>query len=256
MKFYIFRLAKKALFFYDMICRKIYQQGDSMKKILLAVFFSLSLCVPALAGMNSDFKDHFNTSGFAAYNQDISTMIGMADFHTGKGTSFPGFDVGATVSAVKTSDDSFSKEDYQYIPFITAETQIPILGIGMAARGTSYNDFESIGGGLKWNGNIALIHLSAAAFYDRYKTDYYQGNHYSASASASVNVLFFTPYVGIGYDYSDMETKNMVHHSTDDDAVRYTAGVNFHPLPLLYVYGAYTYTKNNQGFQGGVGIHF
>lgn len=227
-----------------------------MKKLLLAVLFAFA-ATPLFAGMNSDFSGSFNTSGFADYNRDISTLIGQADFHTGKGVSFPGFDVGASVSTVKTSDGSFSEDDYQYLPFITAETQIPILGMGVALRGTSYDDFQSIGGGLKWHGSLALINLSASAFYDRYKTDYYDGNHYSASASASVNVLFLTPYVGVGYDYSEMETKNyLAGHKTDDGVVRYTAGVNFHPLPLVYVYGAYTYTKYNHGFQGGVGINF
>ncbi len=230
--------------------------GGLMKKLLLAVLFAFA-ATPLFAGMNSDFSGSFNTSGFADYNRDISTLIGQADFHTGKGVSFPGFDVGASVSTVKTSDGSFSGDDYQYLPFITAETQIPILGMGVAARGTSYDDFQSIGAGLKWHGSLALINLSASAFYDRYKTDYYDGNHYSASASASVNVLFLTPYVGIGYDYSEMETKNyLAGHKTDDGVVRYTAGVNFHPLPLIYVYGAYTYTKYNHGFQGGLGINF
>ena len=228
-----------------------------MKKIILVALLGLAFSVPAFAGMNSDFKAHFDAAGFSQYNHDISTMIGMADFHTGKGTSFPGFDIGATVSAVKTASDNFSHEDYFYAPFITAETQIPILGMGVAARGTSYNDFQSIGGGLKWNGSLALVNFSAGLFYDRYQTDYYEGDHVSASASASINLLFLTPYIGVGYDYSEMETKNLpTHHKTDDDAVRYTAGVNFHPLPLFYVYGAYTYTKNSQGFQGGVGVHF
>lgn len=232
--------------------------GGRMKKLLLVVLFAFA-ATPLFAGMNSDFSHNFSAGGFADYNRDISTLIGQADFHTGKGISFPGFDVGASVSAVKTSDDSFSKEDYQYTPFITAETQIPILGMGVAVRGTSYDDFQSFGGGLKWHGSLALINLSASAFYDRYKTDYYDGNHYSASAAASVNVLFLTPYVGIGYDYSEMETRNMgllSGQKTDDGVVRYTAGVNFHPLPLIYVYGAYTYTKYNQGFQGGLGINF
>ena len=81
----------------------------------------------------------------------------------------------------------------------------------------------------------------------------------AASASASVNVLFFTPYVGVGYDYSSLKVKDMGAASgqkSDDGTVRYTAGVNFHPLPLVYVYGAYTYTKYSQGFQGGVGLNF
>ena len=226
-----------------------------MKKLWLAVLFAFA-ATPLFAGMNSDFVSSFNAGGFADYNRDISTLIGQADFHTGKGITFPGFDVGASVSAVKTSSDSVS-EEYQYLPFITAETQIPILGMGVAARGTSYDDFQSIGAGLKWHGSLALINLSASAFYDRYKTDYYDGNHYSASASASVNVLFLTPYVGVGYDYSEMETKNLgPSQKTDDGVMRYTAGVNFHPLPLIYVYGAYTYTKYNHGFQGGLGINF
>ncbi len=232
-----------------------------MKKILFAVLFAFAFALPARADMNTDFKDNFSVAGFADYNRDVSTMIGLADFHTGKGVTFPGFDIGASVSAVKTSDDTFSKEDYFYAPFITAETQLPILGMGIAARGTSYDGFKSIGGGLKWHGNIALINLAASAFYDRYTADYYEGNHYSASASASVNLLFLTPYVGIGYDYSEMKTTEVLNSiasgtKADDGVVRYTAGVNFHPIPLFYIYGAYTYTKYNQGFQGGVGIHF
>ena len=131
------------------------------------------------------------------------------------------------------------------------------MGIGIAARGTSYNDFESLGGGLKWTGNVATIHLAAGLFYDRFKTDYYDGDHFSASASASLDLVVLTPYIGIGYDYSEMETKHfLTNHKTDDDAVRYTAGVNIHPFPFVYLYGAYTYTKNSQGVQGGVGIHF
>lgn len=230
-----------------------------MKKLTLAVLFALSFTLPASASMNSDFKDHFRGQALADYNRDVSTMIGLADFHTGRGTTFPGFDVGASVSAVKTSSDNFSDEDYLYVPFITAETQLPVFGLGVAARGTSYDGFKSVGGGLKWHASLALINLSASAFYDRYGTDYYDGNHYSVSASASLNVLFLTPYVGVGYDYSELKVKDMGSFSgekADNGTVRYTAGVNFHPLPLVYVYGAYTYTKYNHGFQGGVGLNF
>ncbi len=211
-----------------------------MKKLFFAALFVFAFTLPASASMNSDFADHFNVSGLADYNRDLSTMMGMADFHTGRGTTFPGFDIGVSVSAVKTSADNFTSEDYFYAPFITAETQLPILGLGVALRGTQYDGFKSLGGGLKWHGSLALINLSAAAFYDHYGTDYYDGNHYSLSASASVNILFLTPYVGIGYDYSELTTKGAFSgEKTDDGVVRYTAGVNFHPLPLFYVYGAY-----------------
>lgn len=230
-----------------------------MRKQLLVLFVLLSFALPASASMGSDFKDHYTGNNLAAYNRDVSAMIGLADFHTGKGTVFPGFDVGATMTAVKTTNDNFSDKSYFYAPFIMAETELPILGLGVAARGTSYDGFESLGGGLKWHQTVAVVNLSAAAFYDRYSTDYYQGNHYSASASASVNVLFATPYVGIGYDYSQLKVKSLGAFSGDksnDGVVRYTAGVNLHPIPFVYLYGAYTYTKYNHGFQGGIGLNF
>ncbi len=230
-----------------------------MKKTLLALLVVSFFALPVSASMDSDFRDHFNVDTLADYNRDLATLMGQADFHTGKGTVFPGFDIGATVAAVKTSNDNFSSKDYFYAPYITAETQLPILGLGVAVRGTSYDGFSSIGGGLKWHQSIALINLSASVFYDRYGTDYYDGNHYSASASASTNLLFFTPYIGVGYDYSTLKVKDMGPASgktSYDDVVRYTAGINAQPIPFFYVYGAYTYSKYNHGFQGGVGLNF
>ena len=226
-----------------------------MKKLILVCLLTLSFALPASASMSSDFKDNYRENGLSAYNRDLAALLGQADFHTGKGTTFPGFDIGATFTSVKTSSDNFSKKDYFAAPFIMAETELPFLGMGVAVRGTSYDGLDSIGGGLKWHQTVAIVNLSAAAFYDHYKTDYYDGNHYSASASASVNVLFATPYIGIGYDYSSLKVKD-IHKKSDDDLLRYTAGVNLHPLPLFYVYGAYTYSKYNHGFQGGVGINF
>lgn len=230
-----------------------------MKKLMIILFALSFLALPVRADMNSDFRDHFDIDALASYNRDLAILMGQADFHTGKATTFPGFDIGGTMAAVRTSSDNFSSEDYFYAPFITAETQLPILNLGIAARGTTYNGFKSIGGGLKWHQTIAVVNLSAAVFYDRYTADYYEGDHYSASASASTSLLIFTPYIGVGYDYSSLKLKDMGALSgkkSDDDVIRYTAGVNVHPIPFLYVYGAYTYSKYNHGFQGGIGLNF
>lgn len=232
-----------------------------MKKI-----FATLLSVFALAGSVSaadiaeDFRAHFNASSdLAAYNKDINTMIGIADFHTGRGATFPGFDIGATMSAVKpSSSNNISSEDYLYTGFLSAETTIPVVGLGVVVRGTDMNGFESLGGGLKYNFSLLeTVHFALGAFYDRGKTDWYTTDHYSASASASVNVLFLTPYVGVGYDYGELETRGFAaNRSTSDGAARYTAGVNFTPFPFVYVFAAYTKTSGNEGFQGGLGLNF
>lgn len=174
-----------------------------MKKLLalLVAFFTLAGYASA-ANIADDFRAHYSAaSDLSAYNKDINAMIGVADFHTGKGTTFPGFDIGATLSAVKPSDkNNITTDDYLYAGFITAETKIPVLDLGVVVRGTDMNGFQSLGGGLKYHYNLFdTIHLSLAGFYDRGKTDWYTTDHYSASAVASMNVLFFTPYVGVGY---------------------------------------------------------
>ncbi len=232
-----------------------------MKK-LLAVLVGVFCLTGAAAASNiaDDFHAHYSAaSDLAAYNKDINALIGLADFHTGKGTTFPGFDIGATLSAVKpSSNNNISSDDYLYAGFITAETKIPVLNLGVVLRGTDSNGFQSLGGGLKYNfGLFDTINISLGGFYDRGSTDWYTTDHYSLSAVASMNVLFLTPYVGIGYDYGELKTKDLwPSRSTSDGDMRYTAGVNLKPFPFVYVFAAYTKTSSSHGLQGGVGLNF
>lgn len=233
-----------------------------MKKVLVAVL-SLLFPVATLASTNisDDFRDHYNaaTSNLSAYNKDINTLIGINDFHTGRATSFPGFDIGATIGGVKVgSDNNISSEDYLVTPFITAETLVPVINTTIAIRGAAGNGFESYGVGIKYDYNVLqLFDVTLAGFYDRAQTDWYRTDHLSFSAVASVSLLMFTPYLGVGYDYGDLSTRNFAtNRSTSDDAARWTAGVRVTPFPFLYVFGAYTQTASNQGFQGGIGFNF
>ena len=233
-----------------------------MKKTLSVVCSMILFPVALWASTNisDDFRDHYTaTSNISAYNKDINTLIGLHDFHTGKATSFPGFDIGATFGGVKVgSHNDISSENYIFAPFITGETFIPVVNTTLAVRGTAFNGFESIGAGLKYNYNVLeLFDVTLAGFYDRAQTDWYTDNHLSFSAVASATLLVFTPYLGVGYDYGDFSTHKMaVNRSTSDEAGRWTAGVRVTPFPFLYVFGAYTKTSSNHGFQGGIGLNF
>ena len=232
-----------------------------MKKLFITLCSTLMLAVSASASGNiaHDFYNNYDTgTNLAAYNKDISTLIGLSDFHTGQATTFPGFDIGASYSAVKVSKhNDFSSKDYLTTGFLRAETYIPVVGITVALRGTDFNGLESIGGGLKYSYNfLEIAHLSLSGFYDRAKTDYYTLDHYSASAVVSASLPIVTPYAGIGYDYGDFSVRRIGNRSTSDGSMRYTAGVNLHPFPFIYVFGAYTKTSGNEGFNGGIGINF
>ena len=211
-----------------------------MKKLLTFLFALFVLTgYSAAANIADDFRAHYSAStDLSAYNKDINAMIGLADFHTGKGTTFPGFDVGASFAAIKpSSKNTITSDDYLYVGFLSAETKIPVVNLGVVVRGTDMNGFSSLGGGLKYNfGLFDTIHVSVAGFYDRGQTVWYTTDHYSASAVASMNVLFLTPYVGLGYDYGELKTKDVLpERSTKDGALRYTVGVNMKPFPFVYV---------------------
>ena len=234
-----------------------------MKKLLFTLLGMFLMAEIAVASTNisDDFVAGYAgaASNLSTYNKDINTMIGLTDFHTGKATSFPGFDIGGTFTAVKVGkDNNISSEDYLMTGFLRAETFIPVANITATVRGTNFNGFESIGGGIKYTYTLLdLVHFSVSGFYDRAKTDWYTADHYSASAVASTSVVFFTPYVGVGYDYGELNTRHFAtNRSTSDGALRYTAGVNVHPFPFVYLFAAYTKTAANDGFNGGLGISF
>ena len=233
-----------------------------MKKLafLLTVLLAAPLC--ALADdMGDDFHKHYvpGKSNLKAYNKDLNGLVGMVDFHTGKGGAFPSISLGANVSVFKpSSDNDISSDSYTVLPFLVAETKLPYLGIGVVARGTSINGYRSLGGGLTYQMTlIEFLNLSFGAFYDNGRTDWYTNDHYSASAIASMDVLFLTPYVGVGYDYGKLKTRRYPHNSSVSDGTpRGMIGVNIHPFPLLTGFVAYTLTKDSHGFTGGVGVSF
>ncbi len=233
-----------------------------MKKltILLAALLAAPLFVLA-DDMGDDFHKHYvpGKSDLKAYNRDVSGIVGMVDFNTGRPKAFPGVNLGASVSVFKpSSDNDISSDSYTVLPFLIAETKIPYINVGVVARGTAVNGYRSVGGGLTYNMTlIEFLNVSLGAFYDNGRTDWYTQDHYSASAIASTNVLIFTPYLGIGYDYGRLKTRGYTHNeSVSDGTPRGMVGVNISPLPLLTGFVAYTITKDSHGFTGGLGLSF
>ncbi|MBP5429316.1 MAG: hypothetical protein J6Y25_00275 [Elusimicrobiaceae bacterium] len=232
-----------------------------MKKLIYLLAVLLAAPLAYADNMGDDFHDHYvkGKSNLKAYNQDLNGLVGMVDFHTGRGGYFPAVNLGANVSVFKPShDNNISSDSYTVLPFLIAETKIPVLDLGVVARGTSVNGYRSIGGGLTYRMNVVeVINLSFGAFYDNGRTDWYRNDHYSASAIASVDVLFFTPYVGVGYDYGKIKTHGYAdNESASSGTPRGMVGINLHPFPLLTGFVAYTVTKDSHGFTGGLGLSF
>lgn len=233
-----------------------------MKKLLSVLFVVLLGVVLASAkNMGDDFHDHYTAnSNLSAYNRDLTSMVGMVDFQSGSGSSFWAVNVGGNVNVLKPSSaNDISSDSYIVLPFITAETRIPFLGLGVLARGTDANGYRSIGGGLTYQMDvIELLHLSFGAYYDNGRTDWYTHDHYSASAVASMSVLVFTPYIGVGYDIGHIKTRGFgdANRSDTDSTPRAMVGADITPFPFFSGFVAYTVTKDSHGFTGGLGFSF
>ncbi len=233
-----------------------------MKKLfyVLALLALAPLAADA-RNIGDDFHDHYRpgVSNLKAYNRDLNGLVGMVDFHTGRAKNFPGVNLGANLSVFKrSSNNDISSDSYTVLPFLVAETKIPVINVGVVARGTDVSGYRSLGGGLTYQLSLLeFLNLSFGAFYDNGRTDWYKNDHYSASAIASTNVLFLTPYIGVGYDYGKLKTRGYTHNeSASNGTPRGMVGVNVHPFPLLTGFVAYTLTKDSHGFTGGLGVSF
>jgi len=232
-----------------------------MKKLFLLFVVLVAAVAANATNMGDDFKDHYSpNANLAAYNRDLSSLIGVVDFHTGRAKNFPAISLGGSVGIFKASkDNDISSDTYTVLPFLVAETKIPVINVGVVARGTSINGYRSVGGGLTYQMDVLeMVNLSFGAFYDNGRTDWYHANHYSASAIASMNILALTPYVGVGYDYGKLSTRGFGadNRSTSNGQARGMVGLKISPFPFFSGFVAYTITKDSHGFTGGLGASF
>ncbi len=239
-----------------------------MKKlfVLFACLFAASY---ASASWQDDFKDALFKSGdegVRAFTRDLGSMTGMMDFRSGTADRVG---VGVAVNAVKPSSDNMLRayEDVNYMAmgYVYADVKIPILGLALGARGTAIDGYESLGGGIKYSimGESILPFfpdITASFYYDRITFDYFDANHYSASLAASIKVLILEPYIGLGYDKTDLDLKGLGAGidgtGFTGEGVRYTGGVNLTVLPFVQVFASVSGTKDTYGAQLGVGAKF
>lgn len=246
-----------------------------LKVTVLSALITGVFAVSAKAGTFSDFNTDIGANRIAAkalltpFTEDFGGLIGGADFNSGRALGFPGFDVGiaATVqSKPDTKNTLLTGVDAFGLPLLQASVGLPAIGADITLRGVSLAGLSVIGGGLRYgvlkSGTLTkfIPDVSVCAFYDVISYDYFKGSHLSFSAAASFDIPVIKPFVGIGLDSTSLEVKgvNAVVNGVKADAakLRYTLGVKFSPLPLVYIYGAYSMLHGQTGYQGGLGARF
>jgi opacity protein-like surface antigen len=241
-------------------------------KVLVALVITCAFTTSVLkANIFDDFKNTLQEQYMKPFARDIGGLIGGADFHTGKTAGFPGFDIAlyGNVQTEPEPDNEILKQadvDVFGAPMLVATVGLP-YNFEVVARGAGYAGVTMIGGGLRWGiiqGKSLLPDVKIGGFYDVLDHDVLKMQHLSASISASFDWPMITPYVGIGVDQTKLETKvaSVAGVTVNPGAEvtvtepRVTVGANLNILPLIYVFGGYSWMHGASAFQGGAGIKF
>jgi len=256
--------------------RRVFKE-ITMKSLLKIVLFATLAAGVFTGSANADpfedFKTQIQAQGKALlkpFIEDVGGLIGGADFNSGRALGFPGFDVGiaATMQSKPNSNNRILRDaDVKAfgLPLVQASAGLPVVGADIALRAITVSGFSIIGGGARKSvlksGTLTkfIPDVSVSAFYDVISYDYFKGSHMSFDAAASFDMPVIKPFIGVGLDRTKLEVKNVTGLSGVDAAIskpRYTLGVKFSPLPLLYVYGAYSSLHGQSGYQAGLGARF
>jgi hypothetical protein len=224
----------------------------------------------ARADYFEDFKKEVQESLIKPFAEDFGGLIGGADFNSGRTVGFPGFDVGLVlVAQSKPNDDNKilknAKVNTFGIPFLQGSIGLPLVGMDVAVRGITYSGLTVIGGGVRYSFHKSGIakfipDVMVSGFYDVINYEYFKGSHYSLNASASFDIPVVKPFVGIGFDNTEIEVKgtntSLDGVSASTGKIRSTAGIKIIPFPFLYVFGAYSIFHGQSGYQLGAGAKF
>ncbi|MEF3279753.1 MAG: hypothetical protein K6357_02140 [Elusimicrobiota bacterium] len=240
-----------------------------MIKIFLLTIFLL-IGKGYSAPFYDDFRDNFLKDYLEPFVKDFGGVLGANDFNTARNLGFPGFDVGFDFAIQKepSSDNRIlKKSDVKSfgMPLVHASVGVPLTGMDATLRGFSYSGLNIIGGGLRYkifkSGMFTkfMPDLSVMAFYDNITFDYFEGSHISFDLVGSWDLPIVKPFVGAGLDRTKLEVKDIDNFDGESETVsktRYTFGVKFCPIPLIYLYGAYSRLHGESGYNFGLGVRF
>ncbi len=241
-----------------------------MRKFILLLCTLPLLAAGVKAGPFSDFKDNVQAAYLKPFAADLGGLIGGNDFNSGRSIGFPGFEAGlAGVVQAKPAIEDRILRDAGVGAFgaavLHAGAALPLIGTDVMLRGTGYSGFSIIGGGLRYSvlksGTLTkfIPDVSVSAFYDVINYDYFKGSHMSLNAAASFDLPVIKPYAGVGIDRTRVEVKNVPGFNGMSGTIakpRYTLGLRFSPMPLLYVYGAYNMLHGQAAYSMGAGAKF
>ncbi|MCG3205458.1 MAG: hypothetical protein KCHDKBKB_02179 [Elusimicrobia bacterium] len=220
-----------------------------------------------------DFSNNFsivNQTNLDALTKDFGAAVGAGSFHNGKSLGFPlGFDVGVHVAAVGVKDENaILKDDGSSLLSKWAQVEVGLPArINVIGRYGQIEDADVIGGGLRiglFTPSVpGLPAVSLTALYNQASHDLFDANTLSANAVLSFDIPFIHPYIGAGYDVTELEltddpivpvgARNL---DSSESGYRVEAGINISLIPFTYLNLGAGLANGEELYHGGFGVKF
>ncbi|MHB2026623.1 MAG: hypothetical protein ACYCPQ_08320 [Elusimicrobiota bacterium] len=217
----------------------------------------------------SGFYSSANQASLKPFARDLGGLLGSDTFHTGRVLGFSGFDIGEHVGMQFAPDknDSIMRANGNHaieLPWAQAEVGLP-LKIDGFVRGTSFDGVTAVGGGLRYGLlNVSDVpwkpQILATVVGNSAVSQWFAASHFGGSLVGSMGNQTITPYVGIGFDHTQLTVLEAsgVSQGTSVTTMeaRATAGIQYRPWTFLYANAAYVYMHGYNGAEAGLGLRF
>lgn len=243
-----------------------------MKRVLLALACTALAAVPLRANPFEDFRNNAVQSVLVPFARDLGGLFGASDFHSARVPGLAGFDIGlVTAIQFEPSDGNLALKNAGVqafgLPLLIAEAGLP-FGLGVFLRGLPIQGATIFGGGVRYQIHksglmIAIPDISVTVGYDKLTHDVLDLSHLGGSVQASFNLPIVKPFVGLGYDSTEIKVKTttgaaaiLAGSTAKGKGSRLTVGANLTLIPFTYLFGSYSLLHGESGAQVGLGVRF
>ncbi|MBI5209360.1 MAG: hypothetical protein HY927_05235 [Elusimicrobia bacterium] len=234
------------------------------------------------AGTYSDFAKNIGADILKPFARDLGGVLGATGWSTAKPLGFPGFSVkGVVVVQTKPGTEDMVLRNAGVTTFGLPVAEVAVglpWKFDVVAHGFGVGGLTVAGGGLRWCAfesglkTMVIPSVGVSAFGDIVDFSAFKATHMGLNAVASWEVPFVTPYVGVGYDATNVKVRaatvvNATTGLTVDNAFviglsgtangeRFIAGAELKAIPFVRVNGGVMMLHGVSGYFASAGIRF
>lgn len=244
------------------------------RKVALVSFLVLGGLSPLLANdISNNFRLHINQDTLDNLAKDLGALMGGGSFHEGSMLGFPfGFDLGVHVPVIRIEDNNpILVDDGTSVQALWGQAEIGLPAqINLIGRVGKAFDADLYGGGLR----VGLINpltpgvpsLSLTGLYGRMKHEFFNLDTVSANVVLSIDLPFIHPYIGGGYDRSNLKLHGSAYEGVpagvsrdlegEANGYRAEGGINLSIMPFTYINLGMGLANDKKTYHAGAGVRF